>query len=265
MRYGVRPLLPYTVRNAVRKRSRGGSTPTHRVPGLTPELILEAAVAIVDTDGIDALTMRRLADQVEVGTMTLYGYFRTKEEILDGMADLILGHLTPQATPAEDPVDAVLRVAKAMREAMRRHPSVMRLFSSRVISGTGALRGGFEGPLAVLRGAGYEGEAAVRVYGALLTYTLGFTLYQLPRPWGPEHPEVREERRRRRAFYESLPYAEFPNLVELAEPMTTIASEEQFEWGLRALVEGFAALQKPAGTGASAAAPHPSRRSSRRL
>lgn len=195
---------------------------------------------IVDADGIDALTMRRLADRLEVGTMTLYGYFRTKGEILDGMADLILGHLTPRATPPDDPVDAALSVAKALRDTMRRHPSVMRLFSSRVISGPGALRGGFEGPLAVLRAAGYEGETAVRVYGALLTYTLGFTLYQLPRPWGPEHPEVGEERRRRRAFYESLPYSEFPNLVELAEPLTRIASEEQFEWGLRALLEGFA-------------------------
>jgi AcrR family transcriptional regulator len=227
---------------------QGGSTPTNRVPGLTPERILEAAVEIVDAEGIDALTMRRLAEQLEVGTMTLYGYFRTKEEILDGMADLVLGHLTPQAPHPDEPVEAVLSVAKAMRDAMRRHPSVTRLFSSRVISGVGALRGGFEGPLAVLRAAGYDGEAAVRVYGALLTYTLGFTLYQLPRPWGPEHPEVGEERRRRRAFYESLSYVEFPNLVELAEPMTTIASEEQFEWGLRVLVEGFAALVTRSGS-----------------
>jgi hypothetical protein len=127
-----------------------------------------------------------------------------------------------------------------MREAIRRHPSVVRLFSSRVISSEGALRGGFEAPLAVLRAAGFQGEMAVRVYGAVLTYTLGFTLYQLPRRWGHEHPGVGEERRRRRAFYESLPAGEYPNLVELAGPMTTIASEEQFQWGLRAMLAGFA-------------------------
>jgi AcrR family transcriptional regulator len=171
--------------------------------------------------------------------MTLYGHFRTKEEILDGMADLILGQLPVPLAGAEGPVEAVLHLARAMRDIMRLHPTVVRLFSSRVISSPGALRGGFEGPLEVLRSAGFGPEAAVRVYGALLAYTLGFTLYQLPRPWGPANEDVGEHRRRRRAFYESLPADEFPRLVELAQPLTMIASEEQFEWGLRAMLAGF--------------------------
>jgi AcrR family transcriptional regulator len=212
---------------------------TSRSAGLTPERILFRAVEIVDADGIDGLTMRRLAHELGVGTMTLYGHFRTKEEILDGMADLILRQLPITKPGEEGPVQAVLHLAGAMRDVMRQHPSVVRLFSSRVISSPGALQGGFEAPLAVLRAAGFEGETAVRVFGALLAYTLGFTLYQLPRPWGPDAPDVGEHRRRRRAFYESLPADEFPQLVELAEPMTTLASEEQFEWGLRALLAGF--------------------------
>jgi AcrR family transcriptional regulator len=199
-------------------------------------------VAIVDAEGIDALTMRRLARDLGVGTMTLYGHFRTKEEILDGMADLVLGRLSLDGERADDPVETVLRLANAMRDTMRRHPSVVRLFSSRPISSPGALRGGFEGPLSVLKAAGFEGETAVRVYGAVLTYALGFTLYQLPRPWGPEGPDVAEQRRRRRAFYESLPAGDFRNLVDMAEPMTCIASEEQFEWGLRTMLAGMAPM-----------------------
>lgn len=212
---------------------------TSRTPGLTPERILTQAVDLVDAEGIDALTMRRLAHELGVGTMTLYGHFRTKEDILDGMADLILGQLPVTRPGEEGPVQAVLHLANALREMMRRHPSVVRLFSRRVISSPGALRGGFEAPLAVLLAAGFEREAAVRVFGALLAYTLGFTLYQLPRPWGPEGPDVGEHRRRRRAFYESLPADEFPSLVELAAPLATMASEEQFEWGLRSLLAGF--------------------------
>ncbi|HEX8771644.1 MAG TPA: TetR/AcrR family transcriptional regulator [Acidimicrobiales bacterium] len=199
------------------------------------------AVEIVDAEGIERLTMRRLAQELGVGTMTLYGHFRTKEDILDGMADLVLGQLpVPVPVPGADgPVEAVLHLARAMRDTMRRHPSVVRLFSSRVISSPGALYGGFEAPLAVLRAAGFGPDAAARVCGAVLVYTLGFTLYQLPRPWGPEGDDVAEHRRRRRAFYEALPADQFPRLVELAEPMAMIASEEQFEWGLRAILAGF--------------------------
>lgn len=237
----MRTLVPYRVLDHLSTGflAKESVTSTNRPSGLTPEQILLQAVEIVDADGIDALTMRRLAHDLGVGTMTLYGHFRTKDEILDSMADFVLSQLPIPAPGQEGSVESVLHLARAMRDAMRRHPSVVRLFSSRVISSPGALRGGFEAPLARLRAAGFGPEAAVRVYGALLVYTLGFTLYQLPRPWGAGSADVGEHRRRRRAFYESLPADEFPQLVDLAQPMTMIASEEQFEWGLRALLAGF--------------------------
>lgn len=204
--------------------------------------MLSKAVDLVDAHGIDALTMRRLASELGVGTMTLYGCFHTKEELLDGIADFVLGQVPLGDPDGDDQVDAVLHLARALRDTMRQHPTVVRLFSSRVISSEGALRGGFEAPLAALRRAGFDGQTAVRVYGAVLTYTLGFTLFQLPRPWGPDGPETAEHRRRRRAFYEGLASDDFPNMVELAEPLAAIPGEEQFEWGLRAMVAGLGAL-----------------------
>jgi len=226
---------------------------------LSSDEILEQAGKLVDAEGVDALTMRRLAGELGVSPMTLYGHFRTKDELLDGVADMILGQL---ALPAPDPADgvaSVLHLAQALRALMQRHPSVVRLWTSPAFSTSGALRGGVEAPLAFLRAAGFDGELTVRLYGAVLTYTLGFTLYQLPLPWGGDHPDVAEERRRRRAFYESLPLAEFPNLVALAEPMTTVAGDEQFEWGLRDMVHDLVPpAPTPSGAG-TAGRPRPHR------
>jgi AcrR family transcriptional regulator len=204
------------------------------------EAILKTAVAIVDRGGVEALTMRQLGEELGTGTMTVYRHFATKEDLLDAMADLVLSQLSLPSV-GDDPLAAISRLAYAMRDAMREHPTVVRLFASRVISSHGALRGGYEAPLAVLRAAGCDGETAVRMYGALLTYTLGFTIYQLPRPWGSqgEEVEIAEQRRRRRAFYESLPILEFPNVIELSGPLTMMASDDQFEWGLQCLLEAF--------------------------
>jgi hypothetical protein len=81
---------------------------------------------------------------------------------------------------------------------------------------------------------------AVRVYGLVIMYSLGFSAYQAPRSWGSASadPELIRQRRRR---LESFPLTDFPNVVTLAETVTTLPSEAQFEFGLDVLVEGFEA------------------------
>lgn len=79
---------------------------------LTTERIIEAALRLSDTDAdLDRLTVRRLATELGVGTMTLYSYFRSKEDILDGMADHVLGRMKLPDEPDAGPADALRTVA----------------------------------------------------------------------------------------------------------------------------------------------------------
>jgi AcrR family transcriptional regulator len=209
---------------------------------LSQARVLEAAIRIGDEESLDALTMRRLARDLGVGTMTLYSYFRNKNELLDGMADEILGSLELPPMEGFDPAEALAVIAHRLRDMMRAHPSVVRLFGTRTTRSQRAMRGSYEQVLQALVDIGLAPSQAVRAYGLLLVYALGFSGYELPRPWGrnPEELEgVEELRRQRGLFYEALPKDEFPVMVPLSDTLVTLPSDEQFEWGLNVLIRGM--------------------------
>jgi AcrR family transcriptional regulator len=217
----------------------GKSKRSGRETALSADRIIEAALRISDAEGdIDRLTVRRLAADLGVGTMSLYSYFRSKDEILDGMADHVLGRMQLPPEPDAGPADALRTVGHAFLALMREHPSVMRLFSTRVTSSRVALRGAMEAALARLVDAGIPGQQAARCYGFLLTYAIGFASYQKPRPWGRgDRAASAEERRQRTHFYASLPIDEFPHVVELAGDIAGLPSDEQFDAGLEAYID----------------------------
>jgi AcrR family transcriptional regulator len=210
--------------------------------GLTPEQIIEAATRICDEESIEALTIRRLASDLGVGAMTLYSYFRNKEEILDGIADHILGHFRLPPAGETSPAVVVRTIAWAFLRMMREHPSIVRLFTTRVTTSVESMRGAFDAVIGRLRAAGFSAEDAVRAYGLIVQYTLGFASYQAPRPWGKSHhPDVEELHRQRKHFYASLPRERFPNMVELSAEVTTLPSDNQFVFGLDCLIDGLLA------------------------
>jgi AcrR family transcriptional regulator len=195
-------------------------------PNQAPPLarVLEVAIRIGDEESLDALTMRRLAGDLGVGTMTLYRYFRTKNELLDGMADEILGSLVLPPMEGVGAAEALAVVARSLRDMMRAQV------------------------LQALVDIGLEPGRAVRAYGLLLVYALGFSGYELPRPWGRDPQQVEgvgELRRQRGLFYQALPQDEFPVMVSLSDVLVTLPSDEQFEWGLAVLVAGILAGPPP--------------------
>lgn len=232
---------------------------TQRRPGgrgrgstLSADRIIEAALRLADHDGdLDRLTVRRLASELNVGAMTLYGYFRSRDEILDGMADHVLGRMQLPAEAPESPAAAVREVGIAFLTMMRDHPTVVRLLGSRITDSRTALRGAMEAPLQRLVAAGIPGPEAVRCYGFLISYSIGFASYQGPRPWGrdggvgsavdqPDGAEQAEQRRQRSHVYSALPLDEFPRCVELADDLVTLPSDEQFLHGLDAYIAATA-------------------------
>ena len=210
-----------------------------RVAQLTRESIIEVALQIADSaPDLEALTLRRLAGELGVGTMTLYSYFRSKDEILDAMADEVLGRLKLDLPDDEAPADAIRAVAHAFLSMMREHPLVVHLLAGRVTDSPTALRGAMEIPLQRLVNAGLPGPLAVRTYSFLITYTLGFVTYVLPRPWATsDDPEAAEWRRRRSHYYAGLPIDEFPVMVGLACELANLPADSQYEAAVEAFID----------------------------
>jgi len=207
---------------------------------LTEARIVDAAIAIADGENLTALTIRRLAADLGVGAMTLYSYFRGKDEILDAIADKVLGEMVLPEPREDGPRGALRSVADGFLAMMRAHPSVIRLLTLRTTDSRKALRGGMELVLARLVEGGLRGPMAVHAYGVLMYYTLGFASYQRPRPWGlTEQPGSEELRRQRRHAYAGLPAEDFPLMVDFAEQVTALPATEEFYRGLDYLIDGL--------------------------
>jgi AcrR family transcriptional regulator len=205
---------------------------------LSREAIVNAALEVADsTAGLEAVTVRNIATKLGIGTMTLYGYFRSKDEILDAMADHVMTTIDLPVVESETPEEALRAVAHAFVTLMTEQPSVSWLLSSRVTRSHRSLKRAMEDVLQRLVDAGISEENAVRCYGLLIQFALGFAAYQAPRPWGVEGGKPGAElRRQQQHYFAGLPASEFPLVVSLAPSLETLPTEEQFSWGVELFV-----------------------------
>ncbi|TDB37945.1 MAG: TetR family transcriptional regulator [Actinobacteria bacterium] len=145
---------------------------------LTRESILGTAVEIVDREGLDALTMRRLAAEFDVEAMALYYHFPNKQAILDGVVDTIVGSSVDPAMLAGsmDWRDMMRSGILGVRQALLAHPNAVPLVTTRTAKSPGAA-GWAEGPLQILHGAGLRGRSLATAYHMLVSYSLGWHLF----------------------------------------------------------------------------------------
>jgi AcrR family transcriptional regulator len=154
----------------MQSRQPGRRTAARRV---TLDAIVDAAAALIETEGFEALTMRRIAEECGVGVMTLYGYVRTKEEILGALSDRLLGEVD---LPAPDGpwTEQVAEVFRSVHRVFSAHPELASIASTQPIDGLAAYRGA-ERVLAALRGAGFGDDEAFWAFDTLVCYTAGFS------------------------------------------------------------------------------------------
>lgn len=201
--------------------------------GLNAERITQAALELVDTEGLEALTMRRLARRLDAPVMTLYRHVRTKDEVLDRLAERSLEELElPRAAGTWD--DQLKAIFAAVRTVFLRHPGLARLFADRAVSGPAAYRI-TDRVLMILRDAGLGPREAVDAFTALLTYTLGASLFTIAR--SPDAPSEAEKRRLERLYAASA--EDLPAFVEAREHFLVRGTEQQFEYGLDHLLDGL--------------------------
>ena len=150
---------------------RPAPSPEPRVP-LSRERVLRAAVLLADEDGIDALTMRELGLRLGVEAMSLYNHVANKDDILDGMVDLVVGEIDLPANAA-DWKQAMRARAISAQAVFARHPWVSPLIDSRQSSGPARLRY-FDWVIGKLRRAGFSLEASAHAFSVLDSYIYGF-------------------------------------------------------------------------------------------
>jgi TetR/AcrR family tetracycline transcriptional repressor len=203
--------------------------------GLTRELVLAAARRIADAEGVDRLTMRRLAAELEVLPNALYTYVPDKEALLDALVDDLLAGIEPGEPAAGDWRDGLVRVMDSSRRLLLAHPQLVPVFLARPGLGPNAARLG-EITFGLLRRGGLEGERAVEAFRVLLIYSLGFAAFQAQRL--PEDAGARSARAE--AAFASLPEASFPEMRRLARHLAGPTTDRQFHTGLRWLLDGIA-------------------------
>lgn len=225
----ARPVKP-----RLRRRPRGS---------LTRQQIVDAALELADQEGLDALSMPALAQRLECGVMTLYGYIDNKEDLLDaialrGLADL---HL-PRPLAPEAP-SILLAWGRAIRDTLLAHPSLPLIFLSQAVVGPGIFRG-IEALLEALGRAGMPSAAALHAVYAVLIYATGFVAWELPRTVRQSKAAYAAHWRRE---FAGLPPEAFPLTAEVVDELPRLAGVEQFELGLKALVAGLTAQRRASG------------------
>src|SRR4051812_17759624 len=121
-------------------KSRKQQTPVREPPALSRALVCGEALALVDEEGLEALSMRRLGARLGVEAMSLYRHVRDKADLLDALHTAVLGDLRPVAAPGGEGWRALLGgLSRALRDALLRHPNVVSLFATRPVRAPGAV------------------------------------------------------------------------------------------------------------------------------
>lgn len=200
-------------------------------PNLGRERILARALAIVDKDGLGALSMRRVARELGVEAMSLYHHVANKAALLDGVYELVLSELP--AWRRRTPWQASFRErARALRAVLAAHPNTLPLFATRPAVTPAALAH-LEAALAVLSAAGWLPNEALAAFQALLAYVVGHAM----QTFAAASPDAANPR------YDQLPADKFPNIRALSWERDLDA---EFELGLDAMLAGLDRRTVPA-------------------
>ena len=196
-------------------------------PRFTREQVLEAALRVVDRERPEAFTVRRVAEELGMGAMTLYGYVRSKEEIVEGVTVLALSESRHEPPPEADWEQRVRADIEQLHDVCLRHPNLVTLILGQTVASPGLFRLR-ERMLGTLLAAGFDEITALHALGILISYALGFGGTQV----GAAPIDLPERIR-------ELPAGEFPYLTDAADRYDLHLSDEAFEYGLELILHGL--------------------------
>lgn len=189
---------------------------------VTHDEVIGAALKLVDREGLEAISMRRVGDALGLSAMALYHYFPSKDAILDGVFQAVLAELPPLAKRGSWQTLASKR-AHEFRKALLKHPNAITLFATRPAVNVASIER-VEEMLAVLRAAGFSVRESLRIFQCVVGYVVGHAMNSVAEPASPE--------------YAKLDRHTFRHVHEVVA-LESYDVEAEFDAGLQAMLRGF--------------------------
>jgi AcrR family transcriptional regulator len=203
---------------------------------LSRERVLQAAIAHADAGGLEALTMRQLAEMLDVAPMALYRHVANKDDLIDAMIDVVFGEIGLPSGGADWKI-AMRERALSLCDVLARHHWAVGLMESRRSPGPANLRH-HDAVIGKLRAAGFDIPMAAHAYALLDSYIYGFALTKMNLPFDPVGvADVAQ------TMLEPFPANEYPNLLEFITEHAMKPGYDygnEFEYGLDLILDGLA-------------------------
>ena len=208
---------------------------------LSKRAVVDRALKLADADGLDALTIRKLAQDLGVTPMALYWHFRSKDDLLEGMAEQIWGEIEVHVDPSVPWWTQLQGGLESLIRVLRAHPSAPQLMLEHEKRNEAALRA-TEATLEILLGAGFDPVHAAEI--ARGTLWTGITLVMSEAGYHPElsDEERAEWQRRNQVELAMLPAAKYPHLVQCAAPMADCDPDFHYRLGVEMFIAGVRAM-----------------------
>jgi len=210
-------------------------------PRLSKRTVTEGALKLADANGLDALTIRKLADQLGVTPMALYWHFRSKEELLEGVSEQVWAEIDVNVDSGAPWWAQLQGMLESLVSVLRAHPAAPQLLLEHEKRNEAALRAN-ETALDILRTAGFDPQHASTIARSALW--TGITLVMSEPGFHPElsADERAEWQRRSQIELSMLPAARYPRLIECAAPMSACDDPEfHYRFGIDLFIDGVRA------------------------
>jgi len=203
--------------------------------------IVKAAMRIADREGLEAISMRRIASQLNAGTMSLYRYVATRDQLLDLLLDEAYGEITVPARPSPDWRKDLRGLACQTRTVLKRHSWLGPLLSSRPTLGPNYLHW-FEFALSSTAATGLHMKMRLRIVGTINAWVSGVVGYELGEAETNRRHNLTEKRKRELVapyLDRILATGQYPQLAEFVRHGSGEVTDEDFEFGLDCLIAGL--------------------------
>lgn len=200
---------------------------------LSRTTVLEAALDLIDREGPEALSMRRLGKELGVEAMSLYNHVPNKAALLDGLVEKVISGV--EAPPSDLPwQDQVRAMAHSYRRVVGAHPHAVPLIAMRPFNTIAALRP-LESALQVVRDAGFSDEDALHAVRTIVSFATGYALAESSGFFGEHSPTDTTDV----IHPDDLDHAEFPHLTAMLPTIATCDHDAEFDFALTTIIQGL--------------------------